>query len=123
MSRGLSMSEPKVIYLKDYQVPVFVIDHTQLQFELMTDYTLVTATLAMRRNPLSEDKNAALFLHGHADLELLKIRVDGLELATQSYQIDDQGLSVSDLKSNLTLEIVTKIYPDARNQSKIGRAS
>lgn len=106
------MSEPKVIYLKDYQVPVFVIDHTQLQFELMTDYTLVTATLAMRRNPLSEDKNAALFLHGHADLELLKIRVDGLELATQSYQIDDQGLSVSDLKSNLTLEIVTKIYPD-----------
>lgn len=106
------MSEPKVIYLKDYQVPVFVIDHTQLQFELMTDYTLVTATLAMRRNPLSEDKNAALFLHGHADLELLKIRVDGLELATQSYQIDDQGLSVSDLKSDLTLEIVTKIYPD-----------
>ena len=106
------MSEPKVIYLKDYQVPVFLIDHTQLQFELMTDYTLVTATLAMRRNPLSEDKSAALFLHGHVDLELLKISVDGLELAAQSYQIDDQGLSVSDLQSNLTLEIITKIYPD-----------
>ena len=43
--------QPKMIYLKDYQVPDYLIDETHLTFELFDDHTLVHAQLLMRRNP------------------------------------------------------------------------
>ncbi len=43
--------QPKVIHLKDYQVPDYLIDETHLTFELYEDRTLVHAQLVMRRNP------------------------------------------------------------------------
>ena len=43
--------QPKMIYLKDYQAPDYLIDETNLTFELYEDHTLVHAQLVMRRNP------------------------------------------------------------------------
>ena len=43
--------QPKVIHLKDYQAPDYLIDETHLTFELYEDRTLVHAQLVMRRNP------------------------------------------------------------------------
>ena len=43
--------QPKMIYLKDYQAPEYLIDETHLTFELFEDHTLVHAQLVMRRNP------------------------------------------------------------------------
>ncbi len=43
--------QPKVIHLKDYQAPEYLIDETHLTFELYEDRTLVHAQLVMRRNP------------------------------------------------------------------------
>ena len=37
--------QPKVIYLKDYQAPDYLIDETHLTFELFEDHTLVHAQL------------------------------------------------------------------------------
>ena len=105
-------SQPKVIYLKDYQVPAFLIDHTQLHFELLADYTQVTATLSLCRNPESTQKNADLFLHGDKDLTLLSLAVDGELLTASAYLHDDKGLTLSDLDDKFSLEIITKIYPD-----------
>ena len=44
--------QPKMIYLKDYQAPDYLIDETNLTFELYEDHTLVHAQLVMRRNPV-----------------------------------------------------------------------
>jgi len=107
-----SASQPKVIYLKDYQVPAFLIDHTQLNFDLLADYTQVNATLTIRRNPLSLDPQAGLFLHGDKELTLLSVAIDGEELAQSAYQRDDKGLSLANLSDEFSLNIVTKIYPD-----------
>jgi aminopeptidase N len=43
--------QPKMIYLKDYQAPEYLIDETHLTFELFEDHSLVHAQLVMRRNP------------------------------------------------------------------------
>ncbi len=106
------MSQPKVIYLKDYQVPVFLIDNTQLRFELMADYTQVTATLNLRRNPESANPEASLFLHGDKALELLSLKVEGEVLTTTEFSRDESGLTFNNLNPECQLEIVTKIFPD-----------
>ncbi|MGV8590553.1 hypothetical protein, partial [Pseudomonas aeruginosa] len=43
--------QPKVIHLKDYQAPDYLIDETHLKFELFEDHSLVHAELKLRRNP------------------------------------------------------------------------
>ena len=42
---------PKTVYLKDYTPPPFLIDEVDMRFELGEESTLVTSTLALRRNP------------------------------------------------------------------------
>ncbi|OUS39041.1 aminopeptidase N ['Osedax' symbiont bacterium Rs2_46_30_T18] len=106
------MSQPKVIYLKDYQVPAFLIEHTQLHFELMTEFTQVTARLTLKRNPDASDQSADLFLHGDTELELQKIAIDGTELTAAQYQRDESGLTLSGLADELQLEVITIIHPD-----------
>ena len=57
-------AQPRTICLKDYRVPDFFIDNTDLHFQLGDSATLVKSKLSVRRNPASEDSNAALVLHG-----------------------------------------------------------
>jgi hypothetical protein len=47
---GEKMSNPKTIYLKDYQAPLFVINEVKLQIDIFTDYTLVSSTLGYQPN-------------------------------------------------------------------------
>jgi len=49
-------AQPQTIRLKDYRVPDFLIDTTDLHFDLYEDKTLVRSRLAMRRNPLRKIK-------------------------------------------------------------------
>jgi hypothetical protein len=35
------VTNPKTIYLKDYQAPLFVINEVKLQIDIFADYTLV----------------------------------------------------------------------------------
>lgn len=66
--------QPKVIHLKDYQAPEYLIDETHLTFELHEDRTLVHAQLVMRRNPAqAAGALPPLELHGQ-DLELFRSR-------------------------------------------------
>ena len=43
--------QPSVIYLKDYQVPDFLIEETVLSFDINEGETQVTSELRMVRNP------------------------------------------------------------------------
>ena len=53
---------PQTIYLKDYQVPEFLIDKTSLVFDLNDEYCRVSSELSIRRNPSSKSTSAPLIL-------------------------------------------------------------
>ena len=61
---------PQTIYLKDYQVAVFLIEKTNLVFDLGDDQTSVVTELSVLRNPSSKDQSKHLVLDGSIQLRL-----------------------------------------------------
>ena len=53
-------SQPQTIFLKDYRVPAFLVDHVDLRFELFEDGARVHCTLAMRGIPTAIPRTRAL---------------------------------------------------------------
>ncbi|WAG77219.1 aminopeptidase N [Metapseudomonas furukawaii] len=103
--------QPKVIYLKDYQVPDYLIDETNLTFELYEDHTLVHAQLVMRRNPEAGAGLPPLVLDGQ-QLELLSLSMDDRELGAADYQVDDSHLSLQPVAPTFTLDSTVRIHPE-----------
>ena len=103
--------EPKVIYLKDYTVPSFIIETTDLRFELFEQETLVHADLKITRNPKCQAQEPQLVLFGHPELELQQISVNGAELSAADYQREGEQLRLSQLPEAFTLKTLTKIDP------------
>jgi aminopeptidase N len=99
-----------VTYLKDYQPPVYLIDSTDLVFDLLADKTLVQSTLALRKNPAVDQSQNTLTLDGD-QLELLSIKIDGVVLEASTYQLFDGGLRLESLPDQFVLEITTVIDP------------
>ncbi|WEW97383.1 aminopeptidase N [Pseudomonas nitroreducens] len=108
--------QPKVIYLKDYQAPEYLIDETNLTFELYEDHTLVHAQLVMRRNP---DRAAAapgdslppLVLDGQ-QLELLSVALDDQALEAGQYQLDENHLTLQPTAATFTVDSTVRIHPE-----------
>ncbi len=103
-------SQGKTVYLRDYQVPDFLIDETQLIVELFEEETFVTSRLKMRRNPAAHTPQAPLVLQGRA-LELLEVRVDGRVLAAGQYSTDAETLAVTTVPASFMLQCRTRIKP------------
>lgn len=104
-------AQPKTIYLKDYQVPDYLVDNTDLHFELEPKATLVKSQLKIRRNPEAGKDLPPLLLDG-IDLELLSVAIDGSILSQPTYQVTPQGLSISVEKPEFLLEIHNRINPE-----------
>lgn len=104
--------QPKMIYLKDYQAPEYLIDETHLTFELFEDHTLVHAQLLMRRNPERGAGLPPLVLDGQ-QLELLSLSMDGRELSAGDYQLSDSHLTLQPLAANFTLDSSVRIHPES----------
>ncbi|WP_415905601.1 aminopeptidase N [Neptuniibacter sp. QD48_55] len=102
--------EPTVIYLKDYKVPSYLIETTDLRFQLFEQETLVTAELKISRNPKCEDSAPKLVLFGHPELELLNLSIDGVEHV--DYQREGEELLLSNLPESFILKTLTKIHPE-----------
>ena len=101
------MSEPVRIFAKDYAPPSFSILHTGLVFKLHDHATIVESSLSMQRSGESQH----LRLDGE-DLELIAIRLDGVELDQQNCIIDGESLTITKpLPEHFTLEIHTRIDP------------
>ncbi|MDB3992973.1 aminopeptidase N [Gammaproteobacteria bacterium] len=110
--------QTKTTYLKDYEPPEFVIEKTDLSFDLYEDHALVSSTLLFKKN--TDTKAGAsntLVLHG-SDLSLEDIRLDGVVLNSEQYQVDSESLAIPDLSKTLgkdtntfLLECVTRIEP------------
>jgi aminopeptidase N len=103
-------SQGKTVYLRDYQVPDYLIDETHLEFSLYEDHALVSTRLVMRRNPQAATPLAPLVLHGK-NLELLQLQLDGEELSADSYSVDEEFLTIARVPAAFTLECLTRIKP------------
>ncbi len=101
---------PKTIFLKDYRPPKYLIDRVDLIFELGEEETLVTSTLTMRRNPLSEESDSVLHLHGEG-LELLSLAIDDQDLAHDGYLQDSAGLTIYRVPDRFSLCSRVRIKP------------
>ncbi len=111
------------IYLKNYQVPTFLINKTHLTFELdyqdnvlpVDNFTRVSSQLYFKRNTKSsQSAESKIRLHGQG-FDLLSISLDGhlIKEGKESgdYQITDQHLVLSNLADEFMLEIQTKLQP------------
>ena len=103
---------PKTIYLKDYQVPDFLISEVELWFDLHEQDTTVRSRLQVQRNEESRNSNAALVLDGD-ELELVSLKIDGKLLKEKDYQLTDESLTIENVGDNFVLEIETLIHPAA----------
>ena len=86
------MSNNTTIFLKDYQVPAYLINRTELSFELETQVkqdtvTIVKSRLEILRNDKSRQADKSLRLHGQS-LQLKSIMLNGQILSQQDYQVD-----------------------------------
>ncbi len=104
------MSPVDTVYLKDYQAPDFLIEKTELTFELDPLATRVTSRLHCTQNPERPSANS-LFLQGEA-LTLISVSIDGQVLTASDYEQTDEGLLLKSVPAAFILECVTDISPE-----------
>ena len=104
--------QPKMIYLKDYQAPDYLIDETHLTFELHEDHSLVHAQLVMRRNPQKGSDLPPLVLDGQ-QLELLELKVDDQPLGAGDYQLSDSHLTLQPKQASFVIDSSVRIHPES----------
>ena len=75
----MNMNELKdqKIYLKDYQVPNYLVDQVELVFKLSEEKTRVVAKVLFRANPEATDSK--FYLDG-VDLDLQWAKIDGKKI-------------------------------------------
>ncbi|HET8849479.1 MAG TPA: aminopeptidase N [Marinobacter sp.] len=102
--------QPQTIYLSDYQVPAFLVDHTDLRFELFEDGARVHATLTLRRNPQAGSSGQPLELNGDS-LVLESVAMNGNPMAEGSYEDRGDKLVIGNVPDAFELTVVTWIEP------------
>jgi aminopeptidase N len=110
---------PQTVYLHDYKVSPFLVDTTDLVFDLGDEQTLVTCSLAVRRNSESDDQTGAFELNSKGDVALLWVEVDGQRLESDSYSFTDNLLRLHNLPPQSLVKTQVAIKPQS-NTSMMG---
>lgn len=100
------------IRLSEYSPYPFAIPHVSLAFELQPERTIVAATMTVQRVDCSGEDRASLRLDGEG-LELLDIRIDGLEIAKSRFVVDEASLTIFDVPDVFRLETKVAFSPAA----------
>jgi len=103
--------QPKMIYLKDYQAPDYLIDETHLTFELFDDHSLVHAQLVRRRTPDRGGVLPPLVLDGEL-MELLGVKLDDTDLTADQYQLAADSLTLQPRSDAFTVDTSVRIHPE-----------
>jgi aminopeptidase N len=103
--------QPASIYLKDYQVPDYVIDKTKLHVDIYDEKTIVTANLQLRVNPATKKQVSSLTLHG-VTLDLISIAIDGQLLNPKDYSFGEETLTLHNTPAHFSLTSVVCIKPE-----------
>ncbi|MEP5567706.1 MAG: aminopeptidase N [Halioglobus sp.] len=100
-------ANPGTILLKDYQAPPYLINRTELHFELGEEETIVTSRLHLLR---ASQEPAELELHGQ-ELELLEVAIDNQLLPESAYRVTENSLIIQDVPEQCVLSCKTRIQP------------
>ena len=103
-------AEPRAIFLKDYQVPDFLIDKTHLHVVLHPTKTRVASDLLIRRNPDTSGNDCPLVLHGQ-EIDLQTVSIDGRQLNDNEYAVGAETLTIFSVPTQCTLSVVGFIAP------------
>ena len=106
---------PRTTLLADYTPPPFLTDTVDIDIDFRSGEALVTAQLAVHRNPAAHAPDAPLVLDG-VELELLRISLDGVELAPDRYRLSPGQLTLPDVPDAFRLETRTRIHPDGNTR-------
>ncbi len=114
----------KTIYLKDYQPPAYVINRTDLTFELEANVTvngkrdtvtIVKSRLEILRTDNAPDKvkrgDHSLKLHGQS-LDLKSLAIDGKTLEPSQWHADDEFLTIFEVPWSFILETEVWLKPE-----------
>ena len=103
---------PQTIYLKDYTVPEYLIDSTELTIILDEEKTSVVSKLIIKKNPASQAQNKPLILQGEG-LELVKISMDGAALNESQYHKTEESLQIKSVpqEQSFIISIENTINP------------
>ena len=110
-------AQPRTTWLKDYEVSPYLIDETNLRFELAEESTLVISKLLIRNNPLYAGEGQVDLVLDGQEMLLEKLFRDGRLLAEDEFARDEESLTVFNLPAhgegdfNFTLECHTRIKP------------
>src|SRR5690554_4485430 len=103
-------NQPQTIYLSEYTVPAYLVDHVDLRFELFEEGARVHSNLVMRRNPECTQSEVPLELHGDS-LKLESVALDGVMLSAGAYEDQGDKLIVPKVPAQFELSVVTWIEP------------
>ncbi len=103
-------NQPQTIYLNEYQVPAYLVDHVDLRFELFEDGARVHSVMTVRKNPESSQVDAPLELNGDS-LKLESVSLDGALLAGDAYEEQGDKLVVHSVPAQFELNVVTWLEP------------
>lgn len=101
------MSNPHVIYLKDYAAPDFFIKTVHLHFDIHDEETHVKTVLHIERNVEKNNASAPLVLNG----EELKLEAVFLEGKAVEYSVTKTHLTIPNVPDKFVLETHVVIYP------------
>ena len=101
---------PQPIFRKDYRPPDYWIDAVDSTFDLAEVHTRVTCKLQVRRNESAGSGPKPLVLHGEK-LRLIRVAVDGRELSSAEYRVDDSTLRIASVPAQFELETEVEIEP------------
>ena len=102
------------IHLKDYKPSAYLIDKTELRFELDEKDTVVKSTLNIRKNPEVKENSSALILNGE-HIQPTKVSLNGKELAENQYTVTDSTLTIKDVPRAFKLQIQNHLNPKAND--------
>jgi aminopeptidase N len=108
-------ANPLTVYLKDYAVPDYLIQHVDLNFTLDEEHTRVISRLTLIRNPASKTGDTSLVLAGE-NLGLINVVLnDDQELTAQHYLQTQDSLIIHDVPQyrSFVLTIENTINPKA----------
>jgi len=107
-------STPKTVYLKDYQLPEYLIGSAELTFVLDEQDTRVVSRLTMQKNRKSLNGNAPLVLDGERII-LESIKLNGQKVTANRYELTPENLILPGAPKVdvFTLEIETRVNPKA----------
>jgi len=104
-------ASPRTIYLKDYQVPPYLIDRAELVFELLEKGTRVRSHLEVRKNPETSSTDRTLRLDGEG-LQHQWLEIDGRRLGDDEFVLEADGLRLLSVPDSFQLASEVVIEPE-----------